>query len=39
MRQNWACSIPLPMNICEWEQPMPEDMARLLEALAENERD
>jgi len=29
---------PVTDEYCEWEQPMPEDMARLLEALAENER-
>jgi 23S rRNA pseudouridine1911/1915/1917 synthase len=23
---------------CEWEQPLPEDMTRLLEALADNEQ-
>ncbi len=30
---------PLTDEYCEWEQPLPEDMANLLEALAENERD
>ncbi len=30
---------PMTDEYCEWEQPMPEDMTRLLEALAENERD
>lgn len=29
---------PVTDEYCEWEQPMPEDMARLLAALAENER-
>lgn len=29
---------PVTDEYCEWEQPMPDDMARLLEALAENER-
>ena len=30
---------PVTDEYCEWEQPLPEDMTRLLEALAENERD
>jgi 23S rRNA pseudouridine1911/1915/1917 synthase len=30
---------PVTEEYCEWEQPLPEDMASLLEALAENERD
>ncbi|MDO9267922.1 MAG: 23S rRNA pseudouridine(1911/1915/1917) synthase RluD [Methylobacter sp.] len=30
---------PVTDEYLEWEQPMPEDMTRLLEALAENERD
>jgi 23S rRNA pseudouridine1911/1915/1917 synthase len=30
---------PVTDEYCEWEQPLPEDMANLLEALAENERD
>jgi 23S rRNA pseudouridine1911/1915/1917 synthase len=30
---------PMTDEYCEWEQPLPEDMASLLEALAENERD
>ena len=30
---------PVTDEYLEWEQPMPEDMIRLLEALAENERD
>ena len=29
---------PVTDEYCEWEQPMPEDMTRLLAALAENER-
>jgi 23S rRNA pseudouridine1911/1915/1917 synthase len=29
---------PVTDEYCEWEQPMPEDMIRLLEALADNER-
>ena len=29
---------PVTDEYCQWEQPMPEDMARLLNALAENER-
>jgi 23S rRNA pseudouridine1911/1915/1917 synthase len=28
---------PVTGDYCEWEQPLPEDMSRLLEALAENE--
>ncbi|MDO9047992.1 MAG: 23S rRNA pseudouridine(1911/1915/1917) synthase RluD [Methylobacter sp.] len=30
---------PVTDEYCEWEQPLPDDMTRLLEALAENERD
>jgi len=30
---------PVTDEYLEWEQPLPEDMIRLLEALAENERD
>jgi 23S rRNA pseudouridine1911/1915/1917 synthase len=30
---------PVTDEYCEWEQPLPEDMTRLLEALAANERD
>jgi len=30
---------PVTDEYYEWEQPLPEDMASLLEALAENERD
>jgi 23S rRNA pseudouridine1911/1915/1917 synthase len=30
---------PVTDEYLEWEQPLPEDMTRLLEALAENERD
>ncbi len=30
---------PVTDEYLEWEQPMPDDMARLLQALAENERD
>jgi 23S rRNA pseudouridine1911/1915/1917 synthase len=30
---------PVTDEYLEWEQPLPEDMVRLLEALAENERD
>jgi 23S rRNA pseudouridine1911/1915/1917 synthase len=30
---------PVTDEYCEWEQPLPEDMANLLEALSENERD
>jgi 23S rRNA pseudouridine1911/1915/1917 synthase len=30
---------PVTDEYCEWEQPMPEDMLRLLEALVENERE
>lgn len=30
---------PVTDEYCEWEQPMPDDMTRLLQALAENERD
>lgn len=30
---------PVTDEYMEWEQPLPEDMVRLLEALAENERD
>ncbi len=30
---------PVTDEYCEWEQPLPEDMANLLEALTENERD
>jgi 23S rRNA pseudouridine1911/1915/1917 synthase len=29
---------PMTEEYLEWEQPLPEDMARLLEALDENER-
>jgi 23S rRNA pseudouridine1911/1915/1917 synthase len=29
---------PVTDEYCEWEQPMPDDMTRLLAALAENER-
>ncbi len=29
---------PVTDEYCEWEQPMPEDMIRMLEALADNER-
>jgi 23S rRNA pseudouridine1911/1915/1917 synthase len=30
---------PATDEYCEWEQPLPEDMTHLLEALAENERE
>jgi len=30
---------PVTDEYCEWEQPLPDDMIRLLAALAENERD
>lgn len=30
---------PVTDEYCEWEQPMPDDMTRLLAALAANERD
>jgi 23S rRNA pseudouridine1911/1915/1917 synthase len=30
---------PVTDEYCEWEQPLPEDMTRLLEALADNEQD
>jgi len=30
---------PVTDEYCEWEQPLPDDMTRLLEALADNERD
>jgi 23S rRNA pseudouridine1911/1915/1917 synthase len=30
---------PMTGDYCEWEQALPQDMANLLEALAENERD
>ncbi len=30
---------PVTDEYCEWEQPMPDDMARLLEALADNDGD
>lgn len=30
---------PVTDEYLEWEQPLPDDMARLLDALAENERD
>lgn len=30
---------PVTDEYCEWEQPLPDDMTRLLAALADNERD
>jgi 23S rRNA pseudouridine1911/1915/1917 synthase len=29
---------PITDEYCEWEQPMPDDMTRLLQALADNEK-
>jgi 23S rRNA pseudouridine1911/1915/1917 synthase len=30
---------PVTDEYCEWEQPLPEDMTRLLAALSDNEQD
>jgi 23S rRNA pseudouridine1911/1915/1917 synthase len=30
---------PETEEYCEWEQPLPEDMTHMLEALADNEQD